>query len=125
MIEGFTIFMGIACLISLFIIAFLITAFVLVCIRSVDPTSSPRDLEGGIFGFGSSKYNHMCEECDLDFDEVLAVVPPPEEDEVCHHDQCQFHKLSHTLLEHIYPTSKTAIIGKDVGEFELMTSANV
>ena len=38
MMDGFTVFMAVACIVSLMVIAFLITIFVILCIRTVDPS---------------------------------------------------------------------------------------
>ena len=34
-------------------------------------------------------------------------------------------KFTTVLIDNIFPTSKTSIIGKEVGEFELLTSSSV
>ena len=34
-------------------------------------------------------------------------------------------KFTTGLIDNIFPNSKTSIIGKEVGEFELLTSSNV
>ena len=34
-------------------------------------------------------------------------------------------KFTTVLMENIFPTAKTSIIGKEVGEFELLTSSSV
>ena len=123
--DGFTIFMTIACLVSLFVIAFLITIFVILCIRTVDPTLgnldtttiSPRDTNTYGTNLCSEDY-----EVDYDSESLLA-----DDDDCCGPDCCYHssHKADEALLDHIYPTSKTSIIGRDIGDFELMTSANV
>lgn len=34
-------------------------------------------------------------------------------------------KFTTVLIDNIFPTAKTSVIGKDVGEFELLTSSSV
>ena len=34
-------------------------------------------------------------------------------------------KLTNAIIDNIFPTAKTSVIGKDVGEFELLTSSSV
>ena len=168
MIQGFTIFMGVACLVSLFVIAFLVTAFVLLCIKTVDPTNGGRTLpcghpnpdgskdpEPGWYsavglagppGTNPNRYTHICEDCESDYDEVLVLGPSggggacpsvatyddlellePEPCSCGVHECCSYDSKMSTqvLLDHVYPTAKTAVIGKDIGEFELITSTNV
>ena len=128
MMDGFTIFMAIACLVSLFVIAFLITIFVILCIRTVDPSLASPETTTISTGMRSGlRYrNNVCaEDYEVDFD--CESLLPEGDDECCGPDCCYHnsHKADQALLDHMYPTSKTSIIGKEVGDFELMTSANV
>ena len=34
-------------------------------------------------------------------------------------------KYTNALIDNMFPTAKTSVIGKDVGEFELLTSSSV
>ena len=34
-------------------------------------------------------------------------------------------KYTNALMDNIFPSAKTSVIGKDVGEFELLTSSSV
>ena len=94
-----------------------------------------------------NRYSHICEDCEStssDYDEVLVLGPAGSgigcdsttavAEDMFEQDLCSCQDTSsascckmsnQSLLDHMYPTAKTAVIGKDVGEFELITSVNV
>lgn len=133
MMDGFTVFMAVACIVSLMVIAFLITIFVILCIRTVDPSMANEFPSVGVGTGGGYNYvtnlSSVADEYD-DFSDEEQGMQHINDDEIgyggCYgYSGSGVSKFTTVLIDNIFPTAKTSIIGKEVGEFELLTSSSV
>ena len=59
-------------------------------------------------------------------DEELGIQHFNDDDVGCYgYSNSGVSKITTVLIDNMFPTSKTSIIGKEVGEFELLTSSSV
>jgi len=132
MMDGFTVFMAVACIVSLMVIAFLITIFVILCIRTVDPSMTNEFPSVGVGTGGGYNYvtnlSSVADEYDDMSDEEQGIQHINDDDIGCYgygYSGSGVSKFTTVLIDNIFPTAKTSIIGKEVGEFELLTSSSV